>query len=161
MTTEIERKWVLLRPPAPELLSGGGERVRQGYLAQDGDVEVRVRITPNRASVTVKGGRGISRTEVDAAIGADEAEGLWPLTDGRRIEKVRHRVPVDGGVAEVDVYEGALAGLHTVEVEFSSLEAASAFVVPLWFGPEVTGDPAWGNASLAVHGAPALPAAGG
>lgn len=157
MTTEIERKWLVAeRPDAATLGDGEGERLRQGYVARDDsvDVEVRVRIGASGTRLTIKGGRGLSRTEVDVALGDDAGEALWPFTEGRRIEKVRHRVRVGDAVAEVDVYDGALAGLCTVEVEFASVADAEAFVAPTWFGREVTGDPAWGNASLAERGIP-------
>jgi CYTH domain-containing protein len=60
----------------------------------------------------------------------------------------------DGLTAEVDVYEGALAGLITAEVEFSSEEASSAFAPPGWLGREVTGDKRYANRALAVDGLP-------
>ena len=66
----------------------------------------------------MKAGRGVARTEVELDVPLAEAEALWPHTAGRRLEKVRFRVPVDGGDAEVDRYAGELAGLWTVEVEF-------------------------------------------
>jgi adenylate cyclase len=53
------------------------------------------------------------------------------------------------------VFGGTLDGLYIVEVEFTSEDEATAFVAPQWFGREVTGDPAWTNASLARHGRPA------
>jgi CYTH domain-containing protein len=105
--------------------------------------------------LTVKVGRGRSRTEVELALDPHDASQLWAHTDGRRIEKVRHRIDVGAATAELDVYGGSLAGLLVVEVEFDSEDAADAFVVPKWFGRELTGDPAWSNASLARHGRPA------
>lgn len=153
MAIEIERKFVVTAVPGPELL-GPGVRLRQGYLAEDGPVQVRVRITEAAAALTVKAGRGLSRTEVEVAIGPDEAEALWAHTDGRRIEKVRHRVDAGGHAVDLDVYAGALEGLCTAEVEFASLEAAGRFVPPPWFGPEVTAVPGWDNASLARLGRP-------
>ena len=155
MTTEIERKFLVVDPPGADVL-GQGIRLRQGYLAEDGEVQVRVRISATSAVLTVKAGRGLSRTEVEAVIGAEAAEALWPHTEGRRVEKVRHRTPMDGGlVADVDVYEGRLAGLCTAEVEFASEEDARAFRPPAWFGPDVTEEAGWDNASLARHGRPA------
>jgi len=53
---------------------------------------VRVRITDVAAHLTVKAGAGLSRTEVDVEISADDAEALWPHTVGRRIDRTRHRV---------------------------------------------------------------------
>lgn len=153
MTTEIERKFVLSDVPPAQLL-GTGVRLRQGYIAEDGDVQVRVRIAGGAATLTVKAGHGLSRTEVEAAIGLDAAEALWPHTAGRRIEKVRHRVPLEGLVADVDVYEGALAGLCTAEVEFASADDAGHFEAPPWFGRDVTAERGWDNASLARHGRP-------
>jgi len=150
---EIERKFLVDEAPGPEIL-GPGLRLRQGYLAEDGAVEVRIRITEASATVTVKAGRGLSRTEVDAVVAVEAADALWAHTEGRQVEKHRHRVLVDGGVAEVDIYDGPLAGLCTVEVEFADEAAAGAFVAPGWFGRELTGEAGWSNAALARHGLP-------
>jgi adenylate cyclase len=154
VASEIERKWVAGQAPPPEQL-GAGVPLRQGYLAEEGTVTVRVRITDEQAVLTVKAGAGLARTEVEVPLDHDEAAELWAHTEGRRIEKVRHRVDVDGGVAEVDLYGGSLEGLCTVEVEFGSEQAAEAFAAPGWFGREVTGDARWSNAALARHGLPA------
>lgn len=156
MTIETERKFILAEAGSPGDL-GSGVHLRQGYLAEEDTVEVRVRITAAEATLTVKAGAGISRTEVDVVIPVEHAETLWPLTAGRRIDKTRYRVTLDdaaGHVAEVDVYAGELAGLCVVEVEFVSEGAAAAFSPPVWFGRELTGDPGWSNAALARHGRP-------
>jgi adenylate cyclase len=158
---EIERAFVADALPDPDLL-GPGRRLRQGYVAGEGDAEVRVRLADDHADLTVKGGHGLRRTEVVLPLDAADAEALWPLTDGRRIDKVRHRVPLgadDGLVAEVDVFAGALEGLVRIEVEFTSDAAANAFTPPTWFGQEVTGEVAWSNARLARHGRPDAPPA--
>ncbi len=153
--TEIERKF-LVRDLRGAGDLGPGRRLEQGYLARDGDVEVRVRrVEGGPAVMTVKAGSGLRRVEVEVDVGPDEVEALWPSTRGRRLAKVRHEVDLGGRVAEVDRYEGPLAGLVTVEVEFPDADAAAAFTPPAWFGREVTGDAAWGNAALAVHGRPA------
>ncbi len=155
MATEIERKWVADRPPPADTL-GVGTPLRQGYVAIDDDVTVRVRIAPDRAWLTIKGGGdGLGRTEVEVALDLDEAEDLWKHTGERRLEKTRHRVPVGDFTAEVDIFAGSLAGLCVVEVEFPAVEAATAFTAPSWFGREVTGHAEWSNASLARHGLPA------
>lgn len=155
MTTEIERKFVVTDVP-DEAVLGPGERLRQGYLAEDGTVQVRVRITAAEATLTVKAGSGLTRTEVEASLPAVEAEDLWPHTEGRRIEKVRYRVPVgQNAVADVDLYGGPLDGLCTAEVEFSSEQDARSFTPPPWFGRDVTGEKGWDNASLAREGRPA------
>jgi CYTH domain-containing protein len=156
VTIETERKFILPEaPPSGQL--GAGIHLRQGYLAEEDTVEVRVRITPADAMLTVKAGKGMSRTEVDVPIAIEQAEALWPHTVGRRIDKTRYRVALDdllAHVAEVDLYAGALAGLCVVEVEFDSETEAAAFVPPGWFGRELTGEPGWSNAALARHGRP-------
>ena len=153
VTTEIERKFLVTELPGAEVL-GPGTRLRQGYLAEDGEVQVRVRIAGPSAVLTVKAGRGLVRTEVELAIATVQAEALWPHTEGWRIEKVRYRAELGGAVADVDVFEGALAGLVTAEVEFASQDEAMAFDPPPWFGRDVTAEPGWDNASLSRHGRP-------
>lgn len=156
MAIEVERKFISVGPPGADQL-GRGLPIRQGYLAEDNGLTLRVRISEAGSWLTVKAGDGLARTEVEVVIDADEAEALWPHTAGRRIEKTRYRVPLDGDaglVAEVDLFEGALAGLCVVEVEFDSVETANAFVPPAWFGRDVTSEPGWSNAALARDGRP-------
>ena len=155
MAREIERKWVAERPPSVELL-GRGTALRQGYVAIDGNVTVRVRITEKQAWLTIKAGEDdLDRTEVEVDLDLAEAEDLWRHTGERRLEKTRHRIPVDEYTAEVDLFDGPLRGLCLVEVEFPSRDAAATFAAPDWFGREVTGQPGWSNAALARHGLPA------
>ena len=153
MANEIERKFRVDRIPAGVVL-GPGASLRQGYVAIDGSVEVRVRITHDRAWLTVKAGSGLTRTEVDVALPVGEAEALWPATQGRRLSKQRHAVTVGAQVADVDVFAGPLEGLCTAEVEFPSVAAAEAFEPPHWVTAEVTGQAGWSNASLARFGIP-------
>ena len=154
MASEIERKWIADEPPTADAL-GAGTPLRQGYVAIDGGVSVRVRISPRKAWLTIKGGGdGLDRTEVEVDLDLAEAEDLWTHTADRRLEKTRHRIPVGEYTAEVDLFGGALAGLCVVEVEFPTVDAADSFSAPAWFGREVTGQPEWSNASLARYGRP-------
>src|SRR5688572_30757505 len=104
---EIERKFRLSGVP-PTMRFARREAMRQGYLALDGDTEVRIRISPKGAVLTVKSGRGGVRVEEEIALESRQAERLWELTEGRRVQKSRRRVRLagtDGGadlVVEVD-----------------------------------------------------------
>jgi adenylate cyclase len=148
---EIERKFRVHE--APHALSDG-TRLRQAYLAVDGDIEVRVRDRGGTRVLGVKGGRGLERTEVEVEIDAATFDELWSLATARRIDKTRYRLPAHGQTAELDVYAGSLHGLMVVEVEFATRSEAEAFTPPSWFGDELTGDPRWSNAALATHGRP-------
>jgi adenylate cyclase len=152
---EIERKFLIPAPP-PRLEGYPSSQVEQGYVAIDpAGTEVRVRRRAGQATLTVKGGRGRSRTEEELEIDGERFARLWELTAGRRVEKKRYELPAEGGLTiELDVYRGPLAGLTTAEVEFPSAEAADGFVPPSWFGEEVTEDDAYKNQRLAVDGRP-------
>lgn len=154
MANEIERKFLIVEvPDAVEL--GPGDELRQGYLAIDGPIEVRVRRRDDSAWLTIKAGSGLSRTEAELPLSSGDADALWDHTAGRRIEKVRHRVAVAPGfVAEVDRYGGSLAGLCTAEVEFTDVGSARSFRPPSWFDRELTGELGWSNAALACDGIP-------
>jgi CHAD domain-containing protein len=108
----------------------------------------------------VKKGLGRTRREEEIALEPEQFRRLWPLTEGHRVEKVRHLIPsADGLTIELDSYAGELDGLVTAEVEFDSEARADAFEPPRWFGPEVTDDPRYRNARLARDGAPPSPRA--
>ncbi len=153
MATETERKYLLSTLPQD---LPPGERIDQGYLAREPDgTEVRVRRRSGRCRLTVKSGVGRTRREAEVEIDDASFATLWPLTEGRRVEKVRHVVAHDGGLEiEVDVYSGDLAGLLVAEVEFPTEEDAERFDAPAWFGLEVTEDARYKNARLATDGRP-------
>jgi adenylate cyclase len=152
---EIERKFLV--PEAPDDLDRHrSTAIEQGYLAiADDGTEVRIRRRDGSATLTVKAGGGRSRIEEELEIDEDRFERLWPVTKGRRIEKTRYEIPTDDGLTiELDVYDGALAGLVVAEVEFDSEDAADAFTGPDWLGREVTDDQRYKNQRLACEGAP-------
>ena len=161
---EIERKF-LLRGIPPAMRYAHRVPIRQGYLALDGDTEVRIRITPKGAKLTIKAGRGGVRVEEEIALQSRQAEALWELTEGRRVTKTRRRVrmPQAAGdpdlILEVDEYSGALDGLVVAEVEFADEATSRGFEPPAWFQRELTDDWRYANRSLASDGMPEEPAA--
>jgi CYTH domain-containing protein len=151
--TEIERKFLVT--DVPDDLQWLDERaLRQGYVALDGDTEVRVRDDGGQWRLTVKHGGGLRRVEEDMPIDARRGEALWDLTEGRRVEKRRRRIAYGEAMLELDVYEGGLAGLVVAEVEFPDEDAARRFEPPAWLGREVTEDGGYKNRALAVEGRP-------
>jgi adenylate cyclase len=152
---EIERKFRL--PEAPPWLSGCEyNQIEQGYLAaqRDDGIEVRVRRYGDDAWLTVKRGHGRTRGETEIELSDSQFEELWPLTDGRRIHKLRYRVPHGELTITVDVFEGDLRELTIGEVEFESEAQSDEFEPPDWLGEEVTGDPRYANETLAMEGPP-------
>jgi adenylate cyclase len=149
---EIERKFLL--QAAPDGL-GPGSPIEQGYLAIDpAGSEVRVRRKGGKTLMTVKTGTGLVRGEEEWALEPERFERLWALTEGRRVTKTRHEVPLGALTVEVDVYDGDLDGLVTAEVEFPDEATALAFAAPAWMGRDVTDDARYGNRVLAVDGIP-------
>jgi CYTH domain-containing protein len=47
------------------------------------------------------------------------------------------------------------ASLNLIEMDFDGQEQADAFTPPVWFGPEVTGDPGFDLYAIATNGVPA------
>ena len=124
---EIERKFLVEQLPA-DLGTHPSDRIEQGYIAiTEDDVEIRIRRYGDEAFLTIKSGGGEERLEEEIEIDDERFRSLWPLTEGRRVSKRRYRIPCEpGALIELDVYDGALEGLITAEVEFDSSAAASA-----------------------------------
>ena len=117
---EIERKYLV--PQAPDDVDTHPSTVvEQGYLAiHDDGTEVRIRRRDGVSTMTVKSSGGRTRAEEELELDDATFERLWPFTEGRRIEKVRHVIPTDtpGVEIELDTYGGDLDGLVVAEVEF-------------------------------------------
>ncbi len=147
---ERERKFLVAEVPE---LAGCGTVLRQGYLAIDGKVSVRVRDAGAKGcTLTLKAGTGAERIELEWRLDPQRFEAVWELTRGRRVHKTRHSMALDGRTVELDVFADDLDGLVVAEVEFDSAEAMAGFHPPGWFGREVTDDVRYANAALAVEG---------
>jgi CYTH domain-containing protein len=152
---EIERKFRVADVAGlPDLSELPARELRQGYLVACADGEVRLRQDSGRFVLTVKSGSGVKREESEIYLTAEQFSALWPVTQGRRIEKRRHLFQERGATVEIDVFLNDLEGLVLAEVEFGSLADAEAYRPPPWLGAEVTGVPEFTNAHLAVHGLP-------
>jgi len=128
----------------------------QGYLTRMGypgctRSSVRVRVAGEQAWLNIKRAElGVSRLEYQYPIPVPEArEMLEKLSMGPLIEKIRHEVPVGSHLWEVDVFEGANAGLVVAEIELR--HENEDFVRPDWLGEEVSHDPRYYNTSLMEH----------
>jgi CYTH domain-containing protein len=152
---EIERKFLVTQPPA-DLDSYPSERISQGYLSLDPEgAEVRLRKRGYHTLLTIKSGIGMARAEEEFLIDGPRFDRLWAGTTGRRIEKRRYKIPtVDELTIELDVFEGALAGLVMAEVEFLSVEQAQAYEPQPWMRVDVTDDRRYKNSRLALDGLP-------
>lgn len=146
---EIERKFLVKIMP-DRLDAFPHAEIHQGYLAYEpGDRQVRVRRIDDEHWLTVKLRDGMARDEVTIVLSASDFAVLWPLTEGRRLHKMRYRVPYEGLTIEIDVYRGHKEGIVVAEVEFEDEERCRDFVPPDWLGVEVTLDPAYKNTTLA------------
>ena len=155
MAKEIERKFLVAndewRGHVTAVLP-----IRQFYLVAAPDRTVRVRIRDGKALLTLKFGvQAKERDEFEYPIPISEAEEMLAFVRGNVIEKTRHHVRHGGYLYEVDVFAGALEGLVLAELETQDDVPDTA--LPSWLGREVTGQPAYYNASLALVGRPVEP----
>ena len=143
---EIERKYLVQQ--LPESLSGYPCRIiEQGYL--NTDPVGRIRRDNEKYELTYKSKGFMTRMEYNLPLTQEAYEHLLTKIDGRLIQKKRYMIPLNNDLAaELDIFEGDLAPLILVEVEFSSEEAALAFVPPSWFGDNVTFSGKYHNSTL-------------
>jgi CYTH domain-containing protein len=99
--------------------------------------------------MTYKGAGLLAREEYNLPLTREAYEHLLPKIDGLLIAKTRYLIPLsDGLTAELDIFEGELAPLTLVEVEFETIADANAFTAPEWFGEDVTNSGKYHNSHL-------------
>ena len=146
---EIERKFLVRKLP-DGLTSYPHNEISQGYLVSlDDGLQVRLRKSGERYTLTFKRGRGNVREEREVELTATQFETLWPATEGKRLVKTRYEIPLGELTVEIDVYRERHEGLVVAEVEFDDEDAAKNFQPPDWLGNDVTGDPRYSNQLLA------------
>ena len=153
LNTEIESKFLLHSLPKVEL--GQGVSMRQGYL-KTSTGEVRLRQMGENYYITIKSDGSSSRMECERSIDKWAFDQLWKDTEGRTIHKTRYFINYRDLTLELDVYEGKLQGLITLECEFSSQDEQLDFRLPSYVGVahDITHDPNYKNKNLAASGLP-------
>ncbi len=145
---EIERKYLIRRLPE-NLSQYQCKKIAQGYICTN--PVVRIRKSDDEYYLTYKGKGLMAREEYNLPLTQEGYEHMLPKIDGRLIEKSRYLIPLEGKLtAELDIFEGDLAPLIIVEVEFDSLDAANSFIPPEWFGEDVTESRKYHNSNLAL-----------
>lgn len=146
---EIERKF-LVSDDSYKQMATHAQRIMQGYISQDPDRTVRVRLKGNDGYITFKNRpneHGWSRYEYEVKISKADAEELMQLCHSPIIDKIRHYVPVGDVCVEVDEFKGDNEGLVVAEVELASEQ--QNFTKPDFLAEEVTGDERYYNVMLA------------
>ena len=156
MAIETERKFLLLDDTWRREAVTPPKTLVQGYFPRaEGGPTVRVRISGERAFLTVKGrpreDAPVSRSEFEYGIPADEAENMLnEFCGGRLVKKLRYTFPAAEGLLwEIDEYLELNAGLFTAEIELP--DPGASFPRPPWLGKEISGDPRYTNAALSCR----------
>lgn len=146
MATEIERKF-LLKNDNWKLLVSKSIEIKQGYLNSNSNRTVRVRITNEKAYLTIKSkSENISRAEFEYEIPKSEALELIDLCEKPIISKTRNIVNNNNHTWEIDEFDGDNKGLILAEIELESEN--QQFLKPDWIGKEVSSDNKYYNSNL-------------
>lgn len=147
---EIERKY-LVTSDSYKQMAVARYHICQGYISREKTGTVRIRITDDKAYLTIKGKPAaghFARYEWEKEIDIQEAKELMHLCQGTIIDKTRWIVPAaeDGLKWEVDEFHGKHEGLTLAEIELTSEE--QEVEKPDFVGEDVTSDPRYYNANM-------------
>lgn len=143
---EIERKFLVKKYLWPR--SENFIVIRQGYLAQQGNLVCRVRQKNAQFFLSVKA-RIDDLSSYDYEYPVPQADGqtmLRELCEHEPVSKTRYLVKQADLLWEIDEFHDANDGLVVAEVELPSAE--HAFATPDWLAEEVTGDGRYTNYAL-------------
>lgn len=147
---EIERKY-LVTSDSYKHMAVARYHICQGYISREKTGTVRIRITDNKAYLTIKGKPAaghFARYEWEKEIDVQEAQELMQLCQGTIIDKTRWIIPAaeEGLKWEVDEFHGKHEGLTLAEIELTSEE--QQVEKPSFVGEDVTSDPRYYNANM-------------
>ena len=147
---EIERKY-LVTSDSYKQLAVARYHICQGYISREKTGTVRIRITDDKAFLTIKGKPAaghFARYEWEKEIDVQEAKELMRLCQGTIIDKTRWIVPAaeEGLKWEVDEFHGKHEGLTLAEIELTSED--QEVEKPNFVGEDVTSNPRYYNANM-------------
>jgi CYTH domain-containing protein len=134
----------------------GSERVLEGHFPPQGERQSHVRIEKGQSYLVL--------TSLDDEVGTSEdwtdvprshAEALLDVCPGT-VTFERSRLRLRDHEAMIDRFMTPTS-LDIVSVEFPAKAEADAFLPPVWFGSEVTGDDSYTSRAIAMAGRPRAP----
>lgn len=146
MGKEIEHKYLVINDSYKKLAVKVYE-ISQGYLSQDADRVVRIRIKADKGYITIKSRNvGDTRGEFEYEIPVSDAREMLAICLPTVISKTRYIVPFEGNDWEIDEFHGVHEGLTIGEIEipYSGYE----YGIPNFIGENVTGDTRYYNSVL-------------
>jgi adenylate cyclase len=150
MGVEIERKFMVDHEKWGALKKPARTHYHQGYLLDDVNCTIRVRLAGTKGFVTIKGANsGITRKEYEYKIPAGDAAELIKNFAKSAVEKIRYRIIHKGMLWEIDEFLGDNEGLIMAEIELKSEK--EAFEKPQWIATEVSDDDRYYNSNLSKN----------
>jgi len=143
---EIERKYLLKTMDWKDEIIQSITNIKQAYLFEDHEKSVRIRVRSDKAFLTIKMGRGLTRNEYEYSISVMDAKEMIAKAELRCLEKIRYVVNHKNNLWEIDVFQGKYDGLVLAEIELASPD--EQVELPSWIGEEVTDNPAYLNVEL-------------
>lgn len=145
MAHEIEHKYLVINDSFVEM-SSESHHIMQGYLSRVPERVVRIRLRDDRGFITVKGkNHGDTRLEFEYEVPIEDARQMLTLCEGKIIDKTRYMVPFEGFIWEVDRFMSPV-DLTVAEIELPASD--TAYPLPPFVGPNVTGDHRYYNSNL-------------
>jgi adenylate cyclase len=150
MAVEIERKFLVDLEKWRKVKKPGGTNYRQGYVLNDSQRTIRIRVTDKQGYITLKGvTKGITRKEFEYKIPKVDGDELLEIFAASEVEKIRYRIRFSGKLWEVDEFLGKNAGLVVAEIELK--DENEQFEKPDWVTGEVSNDQRYYNSNLSTR----------
>ena len=135
---------------------GGSSPVIEGFFEQRSGRNVLLRVDGRAAHLVLATSRPSGDPdEAETAIPLEHATVLLASCPGKISFEQSNLVLDDGQEALLRCFKG-LNAFATASVSFPDGDTAARFVMPVWFGSEVTDDGAYANHALALDGIPRL-----
>ncbi len=133
---EIERKFLVDKLP-DNLEQYPCHQIEQAYLCTE--PVIRIRKIDEQYILTCKSKGLMVREEYELPLTKTAYEHLLTKIDGIVLKKTRYKIPyMNQYTIELDIFSGEYDGLVLAETEFPDEKSARDFIVPEWFGTDVT-----------------------
>lgn len=150
MGWEIERKFIVNKKEWEKISKPRGKHLQQGYLLTDPEKTIRIRITDDKAYLTIKGiTKGATRKEFEYEIPKSDANELLMNFSVSGLTKTRYKMRYKGKTWEVDEFLGDNTGLIMAEIELK--RENEEIEIPEWIDKEVTAEEKYYNSNLSVN----------